>query len=136
MYLCLKMVKAGGDLLIVGAVMIDFSHATSQVFHLTLHVMNVAKNGQTLCEDGAPGEREAVLGKVSAANVALPVGGSVIQAFDGSQDLQESGFASAIAADESDFVIGRDEPIEVLKQDLGTKTFTGLGELEHLLIRL
>ena len=100
------MVEARRDLLVVSAFMVHFPHALRQVLHFTLHVMNATEYGKAFSKHGASGQRETILGQIPTADVTLAVDGTVIKAFNGCQDFQQSGFPCTISADQSDFSLG------------------------------
>ena len=58
---------AVGDLRVFGDCVVQFRHARGQVFHLLLHVAQVVEHRHALGEDGAAGEREAVLRQIAEA---------------------------------------------------------------------
>ena len=47
-------------------------------------------------------------------------------------DFEQRGFAGAIAADQPDAVLGRDQPVEIIEQKFVSESFAGRGELQHL----
>src|SRR6185312_12422102 len=63
------------------------------------------------------------------------VDGAVIEGFDAAEDLEESGFAGAVGADDADTFFGRDQPVQVFKQDAGAEAFPGSGKLDHWVFR-
>ena len=52
--------------------------------------------------------------------------------FDSRDDLQQSGFARAVAADQAGTFFRRDQPVELFKQKFMSEPFAGSGELQHL----
>ena len=60
-------VEALGDLRVLRAGGVELGHAVRQRFLLLFHVAQVGEHGHALGEDGAAGEREAVLRQVADA---------------------------------------------------------------------
>ena len=111
--------------------MIEFGHASGQLFHLLFHSSQVRENRHALSEDGAPGERQPILRQISGADALGPADGAVVEAFSSGQNLQQRGFAGAVRADQADAVAGRDHPVRAFEEELVAIAFAGAGELEH-----
>src|SRR6185312_11001451 len=131
MDLRLKAMEALGNLLVLVTFMVHLRHATGQLFHLTLHVVDVFKNREAFREHSAAGERETILWQVAAAHAALAVGTAVIKAINASEHLQQRGLPCAIGADQANTIVRRDEPIEVLKQNFWAKALSRIWTLDH-----
>ena len=63
LHLRLYAMEALGNLLVLRAGVIDFSHATRQLFLLTLHLVHVLKDGEAFGKNGAPGKRKPSCGR-------------------------------------------------------------------------
>ena len=102
-----------------------------ELFGLGLHFAELVEDGEALVEDAAAGEREAVLRQVADGH-ALDVGAqAVVQCFDAGEDLQQRGFARAVAADQPGALVGRDQPVDVFEEEFVAVAFAGVGELQH-----
>ena len=62
----------------------------------------------------------------------MVVDSPVIEPLDARKDFQQSGLACAVAADDADALLRRDEPVQILKKYFGAEAFAGLGELNHV----
>jgi len=125
-------VVALGDLAVFVALVIEFRHATGEVFLFLFERAEGIENGHAFGEDGAAGEIDAVLREVAGADAFGGVDAAVIEVFDAGEDFEKRGFAGAVGADDADALLGRDEPVQVFKQDAGAEAFPGFGKLNHV----
>ena len=94
-------------------------------FGLVLHVAEFVEDGEALVEDGAAAEREAVLREVADGH-ALDVGArAVVEGLDAGEDLEQRGFARAVAADQAGALVGRDQPVDVFEEEFLAEAFAG-----------
>ena len=99
-----------------------------------LQVVELVEDGEALVEDGVAAEGEAVLREVAEGH-ALDAGElAVVEGFDAGEDLEQRGFARAVAADQAGALVRRDQPVDVFKEEFLAEAFAGGGELEHLLL--
>ena len=142
-HLCLERVAIAGaelaveamvavrDFGIGGALRINLRHALREGFQLFFHGEQAREHLHAFFKDGAAGEGEAILGKVAGADA--PGGGqrSIIQGFDSGKDLEQGGFPSAVCAHNSGAITRSDQPVELLKEQLGPESLAGGRELDH-----
>src|SRR5271170_6891609 len=100
-------------------------------FHLFLKAEQFVKDREAFVEDGAAGEREAILRQVSDAHAFSALDLTVVEAVESGKDLHERGFAGAVRADQSSALVGSDQPVGILKEKLGAESLAGPGELQH-----
>ena len=79
--------------------------------------VDLVENGQAFVEDGAAGERDAVLRQIAGADAFHHVDGAVIERFDAGEDFEQRGFAGAVGADDADALLRRDQPVEVFETE-------------------
>jgi hypothetical protein len=85
------------------------------------------EDGEALVEDGAAGEREAVLREVADGHAADVGALAVVERLDAGEDFEERGFAGAVSADEAGALVGRDEPVDVVEEQFGAEALAGGG---------
>ena len=78
-------------------------------------------------------EGEAVLREIAEGHAFDAGELAVVEGLDAGEDLEQGGFAGAVAADEADALVRRDQPVEVFEEEFLAEAFAGSGELEHLL---
>ena len=110
---------------------IELGHAVRQLFLLLFERAQIVEDGHAFGEDGAAGEREAVLREVADAGALLGDHGAGIEAFDAGQHLEQRRFAGAVGADDAGALVGRDQPVGIFKKDFGAVAFACPGELDH-----
>ena len=71
-------------------------------FHFLFDVEQMAEDGETFLQDGAPGKRHAVLRKIAGGRSLGGEKGSVVERLDARQHFQQRRFAGAVAADQAD----------------------------------
>jgi hypothetical protein len=121
-------VGSGGVLLRLG---VGVGESVGELFGLGLHFAEFVEDGEALVEDAAAGEREAVLREVADGH-ALDVGAqAVVEGLDAGEDLEQRGFARAVAADQPGALVGRDQPVDVFEEEFLAVAFAGSGELKH-----
>jgi hypothetical protein len=104
----------------------------SDLFGLALEGVEVVEDGEALGEDSLAAEGEAILREVAEGH-ALDAGElAVVEGLEAGEDLEQGGFAGAVAADKAGALVRRDEPVGVFKEELGAEAFAGGGELQHL----
>jgi hypothetical protein len=104
------------------------------LFGLALEGMEVVEYGEALGKDGLAAEGETILREVAEGHAFDAGELAVVEGLEAGEDLEQSGFAGAVAADEAGALVRRDEPVGVFKEELGAETFAGGGELEHCLL--
>ncbi len=96
--------------------------------------VQVVEDGQALVEDGLAAQREAILREVAEGH-ALDAGElAVVEGLKAGEDLEQGGFAGAVAADKAGALVRRDQPVDVFKEEFLAEALAGGGELEHLLL--
>ena len=118
-------VETVGDLLILGPGRIKFTHLLHQGFHLLLHGEQIAEHRHALRHHRAPGKGQAILREIAGGG---PLGESdlaVIERFEARQHPEQRGLARAVCAHQTHAIARRDQPVEILKQQLGAEAFSG-----------
>ena len=87
--------------------------------------MKVVEDGETLGEDCLATKSETVLRKVAEGHAFDSRERPVVEGLDAGEDFQEGGFACAIAADQAGALVGRDEPVDVFKEEFVAEAFAG-----------
>ena len=118
-------------LLVLEALRVEFRHAVGQALELFLHGAQIGKDRQALGKHGAAGKRQAILRQVARGQPARGGQQARIQRLDARQDLQHGAFAGAVGAHQADAIIGRNQPIHVLEQQLVPVALPRAGELQH-----
>src|SRR5712672_3033877 len=70
LHLSLYAMEALGNLLVLRTCVVNFGHATREIFLLALHLVYMLKNRKALGKDRAAGKRKAVLRQVAALDAA------------------------------------------------------------------
>ena len=104
-----------------------------QRFHLLLHLAQVLEHAHAFGEDGAAGERQAVLRQIALADAFGKGDVAVIERFHAAQDLEQRGLAGAVGADQARALLGRDQPVAVFEQEFVAETLAGALQLNHLI---
>ncbi len=104
---------------------VEFGHASGQLFHLLFHASQMRKHRHALGEHGASGERQAVLRKISRADALGPADRAIVEAFGTGQNLQQRGFAGAVRAHQAHAVARRNHPVRPFEQELVAIAFAG-----------
>ena len=128
-----RLVEALGDLRVFGAGGIEFGHAVREFLLLVFERAQVGEDGHALGEDGAAGEREAILRQVAQGDALLRGDGAGIEALDAGQHFKKRGLAGAVGAHNAGALIGRHQPVGILKKDSGAVALSRPGELDHRL---
>ena len=129
--LVLEAMVAVGDRGVLGAGVVEFRHAMGQGLQFHFHGAEVIEDGHAFGEDTATGEREAVLREISGRSAFGDDERAVVEGIHTGENLHEGGFAGAIASDQADAVVGRDQPVCVFEKKLVAETFSGCGKLNH-----
>ena len=90
-----------------------------------LEFVEVVEDGEALGEDGAAAEGEAVLREVAESDAFVAGDGAVVEGLDAADDLEEGGFAGAVAADQAGAFVWIDEPVRVFKEEFLAEAFAG-----------
>ncbi len=61
----------------------------------------------------------------------MPDDRPVVERFDAADHFQQSGFAGAVAADQTGAFLGRDQPVQVFKKQFMSEALASAGELQH-----
>ena len=130
--LAIELMEAVGHLRILRPRGIQFAHLVRQLFHLHFHLLQRSENRHAFGEDAAAGKREAVLRQVAGADAARDAERAVVERLHARQHFEQRGFAGAVRAHQSGAVLGRDQPVEIFKQQLGAEALAGAGKLNHL----
>ena len=102
-----------------------------ELFGFALEGVEVVEDGEALVEDGLAAQGEAILREVAEGHAFDAGELAVVEGFDAGEDLEQGGFAGAVAADEAGALVGRDEPVGVFKEEFLAEALAGAGELEH-----
>ena len=92
---------------------------------------SLVEDGQALLEDGAAGERKAVLRQVADAHAAGPLHVAVVERSRPARTFMQRGFAGAVGADQRGLLVRRDQPVGVLEKEFRAKSLARVGELQH-----
>ncbi len=103
----------------------------SNLFRFFFEGEDRIEDGEALGEDGPAAEGEAILREVAEGHAFDAGELSVVEGFDAGKDLEQGGFAGAVAADEAGALIRRDEPVGVFEEEFLAEPLAGRGELEH-----
>ena len=104
------------------------------LFGLALQRVEMVEDGEALGKDGLAAEGEAVLRQIADGH-ALDTGQrAVVQVLQAGEDLEQRGFAGAVAADQAGALVRRDQPVGVFKEEFGAESLAGCGELKHRLL--
>ncbi len=96
--------------------------------------VEMVEDGETLGEDGLAAQREAVLREIAEGHAFDAGQLAIVKGFHASQNLEQGGFAGAVAADQTGALVRRDQPVCVFKEEFGAETFAGSGKLKHYLL--
>ena len=97
---------------------VEFGHASGQLFHLLFHASQMRKHRHALGKHGAPGERQPILRQVPGADALGPADRAIVEAFGSRQNFQQGGFAGAVCADQTHAVARRNHPVRSFEQEL------------------
>ena len=73
----------------------------------------------------AAGERQSVLRQIALRDALGEADGAVIERLHAAQDLEQRGFAGAVAADQAGALLGRDQPVAIFEEKFVAETFPG-----------
>ena len=124
-------VVAVGDGGVFRAGVVEFRHAVGERFQFRFHGAQVVEHRHAFGEDAAAGEREAVLRKISGRCAFGDDQAAVVERVHARENFHQRGLAGAVAADQADAVVGRDEPVRVFEEEFVAETFSGAGKLNH-----
>ena len=113
------------------ALRVELGERGGDRFHLFFKAEQFVEDGQAFVEDGAAGERQAVLREVSDAHTAGALHLAVVEAVESGEDLHQRGLAGAVRADQSSLLVRGDQPVGVLEKEFRAKTLARIGELQH-----
>ena len=111
--------EAVGHLRVLGAGGVEFGHAARQVLLLVFERAQAGEDRHALGEDRAAGEREAILRQVAEGDALLGGDAAGVEPFDSGQDLEQRRLAGAVGAHDAGALVGRDQPVDVFKEDFG-----------------
>ncbi len=115
----------GGDVL--ARFRVGLGDGVGELLVFSFERAELVEDREAFVEDGAAGEREAILRQVADGH-AFDVGAlAVVERLDAGEDLQQRGFAGAVAADEAGALIRCDEPVDVFKEEFWAEAFAGAG---------
>jgi hypothetical protein len=123
-------VAVGGGEVLAGS-RVGGGEGVGDLFGLAFEGMEMVEDGEALGEDGLAAEGEAILREIAEGGAFDAGEGAVVEGLEAGEDLEQGGFAGAVAADEAGALVRRDEPVDVFKEELGAESFAGGGELEH-----
>ena len=121
---------------IFGAGVIEFRHAVSQGFELGFQGAQIVEDRHALGENRAPGQREAVLGKVSGRGAFGDHERAVVEGVHAGENLHQRGLAGAVAADQADVIVVGNQPVDVFEEQFVAEAFSGAGKLDHISFRI
>ena len=102
---------------IFGASVVERSHLTGQRLNLRLHRPEFVEYGEALFEDRATTQLQALLRQIADGHAAREPHLSVVEGFQAGQHFHQRGLAGAIGAHESRFLLSRDQPVGILKEN-------------------
>ena len=73
------------------------------------------EDGEALLEDGLAAHGEAVLRQVADGGAFDAGDLAVVERLDAADNLEQRGFACAVAADETGALVGGNQPVHVIK---------------------
>ena len=129
--LMLDAVVAVGDGGVLRAGVVEFGHAVGQRFEFRFHGAQIVEHRHALGENAAAGEREAVLRKISGRSAFGDDQAAIVERVHAGKDLHQRGLAGAVAADQADAVVRRDQPVRVFEEEFVAEPFSGAGKLNH-----
>ena len=103
--------------------MVEFGHAVRQRFEFLFHGAQIVEHRHALGEDGAAGEREAILRQISGGRAFGDDEGAVVERVHAGENLHQRGLAGAVGADQADAVAGVMSQSAFSKRSLWPKRF-------------
>ena len=70
-------------------------------------------------------------GRYPAEVPLATIEGAVVERVHAGENFHQRGFAGAVAADQADAVVGRDQPVRVFEEKFVAEAFSGAGKLNH-----
>src|SRR5579883_85464 len=110
---------------------VEFRERGGNRLQLFFQAEELIEDRKAFVEDGAAGDREAVLREVADAHPAGALHLAVVKAVDAGKDLHERRLAGAVCSNQSSPLVGGDEPISVFKKKFRAKSLARVGELQH-----
>ncbi len=117
-------VALGGGGVLLGF-RVGFGEDGGEFDGFALELVEVVEDGEALGEDGFAAEGEAVLREVAEGDAFVAGDDAVVKGFDARENLEEGGFAGAVAADQAGALVRRDEPVRVFKEEFLAEAFAG-----------
>ena len=111
--------------------MVEFCHAPGQFFHLLFHGAQIGKHGHTFVKNCLPRKRQPILGKIPGADPPGDAEAAVVDSFKAAQDFEHGGLSGPVGPNQTDTVLGSNQPVDVFKQELMGITLARGRELDH-----
>ena len=119
-------VAVGGGV-VLGGLRVRVGHRVRELLVLDFEGADLVEDGEALVEDAAAGEREAVLREVAEGHALGVRALAVVEGLKAAEDLEQGGFAGAVAADKAGALIRRDEPVDIFKEEFWAESLAGGG---------
>ena len=110
---------------------IELGHLLRERFHLALHVQQVSENRHALGKYAAARKRQPVLRQIARRDALGRINFAVIKRLQAGEDFEKRRLARAVRAHDSHTVVRRDQPVKLLKKQLGAKTLPCGRQLDH-----
>ncbi len=105
--------------------------ASGKGFQFQLHAAQFREDREALGKNAAAAQGKTFLGKITYGHAARALQGAVIERFGTGENLEQGRLAGAVGAHQGGALIGRNEPVGILKQNAGAESFAGSRQLEH-----
>ncbi len=116
---------AGGCGFVLGAFRVEVGELAGEDLGFVFEAAELVEDREAFLKDGLAAQVEAVLRKVAEGH-ALGAGESaIVEGLASGEDLEEGGFAGAVAADEAGALVRSDEPVDVFKEEFLAEAFAG-----------
>jgi hypothetical protein len=102
-----------------------FGEDVGELYRLGFECVEVVEDGVALLEDRLAAHGEAVLRQITEGHPFHAGERAVIERFDAGDDLEQGGFARAVAADQAGALVWRDEPIGVFEEEFLAEPLAG-----------
>ena len=124
-------VEAIGHLGVFGAGRVELSHALRELLLLVFERTQSGEHGHAFGENGAAGEREAVLRQVAEGDAFLCGDAAGIESFDAREHFEQRRFPGAVGAYQAGALVRRDQPVDTFEENLGAVALSRPVELDH-----
>ena len=124
-------VKAVGNLGVRCPGVVQFRNLPGQVLQFLLDGAQFGKNRRALGENRAPRQCKSILWKITRRDAFGHGNRAVVKRLQSSKDFHQRRFAGAVRAHQTEAVMGRDQPIHILKQQLVTVALSSTRQLDH-----